>query len=1114
MRGRTRLRFAIFWIALILAAGIAGNVYYALRPSAIHAQIRQALTAMLAVPFEFSSCELSWSHGAIVRDLRVFSPEQSGSSTEARPDFFRATWVSVLPRWLPLLRGRFEMGRIIVDSPRIRVVRNGEGRWNFEDVWVPTALGDGEGLWEWLEKLPVVLIEKGSVQYTDEYTFPAPVSETLDEVDARVTRGAGEDLELKALLRTRFASKLKVACSVNFSGREPELRVQVAAKKIDLSIPVTQYFPGGVAEEARRLKVRGFIDEVDGEFKYSTKDGLVPIEIVGNILRGEFFPPYCPFPVKGLRGSFRVTERMAAFTDLQGGLGSGEIAVTAAEVALTEPWFFSGKRPRLASWKLFGSMKGFTVDRRLGKVVPPELRRVLHKYGVDGTIGVDIKVPDSRTFPPHPEDISATVYLEGVDVVLDDFPYPVRDLRGELLIDEGRVKFAQPVVGRGGPTRVAVSGWGAELSPNGKIEMTIKAEGLPLTEKLRRALPARVWDVWDDFRLEGAVDCVIDIVRARSAATPRATVAMFPQDVRMSYRHFPYEIDGISGTVFLDTGTNTLTFRDLQGRHGEQVIEGAGAVELDSLVHGGRPRYKMTIHSDSLNVDQDLVAALSENGRNLLKEFNFEGRVRADVTIQSDEKGEAEVKSEMSLLGGSIKYDVFPYTLELERGHMELSGDAAFSMTDVSTPVEAKPSVVFSGGLTTKGSERALEFQFNIKDLQFDDKLVSALPDRLATLVTSMQLGGTYSGRIAGSYSFDENDPEHYTVIYRGEDIVADEASVDFGLYIHEIVAKGSFVGGASSTRPHYLAGELFVESARFNRLRLTDGEVDFVLGSDHPAIKLVRDDPAIKERDYLPPANMLERLTSEQVEDAFQMRVHSSDLYGGAVDGFLYIDMGERNDFGGHFIGKDLYVAEAAEDVFGARGAETGGMASGEIEFSGALDGGESIRGQGSGLIEKAHLIELPLFLGILSTLFGENSDRHYFTQVRLEYDIKDNKFVASKGGGIEIVSPGLKLFGGGTMDFLGNLDLTLEPRLLNFRIPIVEQLFSLIKKGVAQVFLTGNLTNPRTKFATAGGLIRIGIDTPEEPGAPLSLDLRKSETVKSSGDVEEEDLPPGVDE
>jgi hypothetical protein len=260
----------------------------------------------------------------------------------------------------------------------------------------------------------------------------------------------------------------------------------------------------------------------------------------------------------------------------------------------------------------------------------------------------------------------------------------------------------------------------------------------------------------------------------------------------------------------------------------------------------------------------------------------------------------------------------------------------------------------------------------------------------------------------------------------------------------------------------------------------------------------------------------MLERLVPEKAVDAFQMSVHSPDIYGGVVDGFLYVDTGDLNDFGGHFIGKALDVAKAADDVFGATGTGTSGAASGEIGFAGALDDRASISGQGKGRIEEARLIELPLFFGVLSALFGEDSSRHYFTGVTLQYEIKDGKFVASTRDGIEIRSPGLKLFGGGTMDFAGNLNLTLEPRLLNFRIPVVEQLFSLIKKGVAQVLLTGNLTKPETKFATAGGLIHIGIDAPGDPEVPLPSDLRESQAEKSSQaeeKPEEKDLPPGAE-
>jgi len=1113
MNYRIRLRFALLWILLVVVLGVGGNVYYALRPDAVRARLRQEISRLLAGPFEFSSSELSWLHGVVIRDLRVRSSAAPGSaSPEAeRLEIFEAPAVSVRPRLFPLLGGRFEIGRVFVDSPRLRLHRDRDGRWSFQDLFVPAA-GAAPDLWKGIERMPAISLANGVVEYTDESTFSKPVSETIEGVYL-LARGTGRTVDLRGEIETRIGRRLRATLSADFSAAEPVLRLQVSATKLDLSSSIARYLPAGLAALVERLEARIFFDQVDGRFRYDQSEGFLPIQLNGTILRGELAPAASPFRVQDLRGAFRLMENAVEFSGIEGKFGSGRFLLPTVRVALTEPWLRGWKPPRLGSWTLLGSLEGFTLDRRLREALPEEYRVLLEKYGIEGKVGLDLRIADAPSFPPRPEDIAATVRLEDVDAAYWEFPYPARGLKGEVRIERGRLTVEEPIVGANGLVQVAISGWGAELSPDGKIDVTVKVKGMPLDEKLRRALPAEVRQTWDDFELAGQGNGVIEIRRTPPQVKPRVTVLIEPVEVRTSYRRFPYEITGISGSVILDTGAKRLTFRDLHGRHEEQIITGSGVVELHPPGKKGQSLYQISLHSDSLEVDDDLVASLSEDGRELLEQFNFSGRVRADVSIHPNESGEAEVKTDLSLIEGRVQYRLFPYALDLAGGRVELVGDETIIVTGVSTVEGTRPRVLSSGSLTTRGPERKLDFSFDLSDLNFDSKLSNALPATLAKFVGGMRLGGTYRGRIEGSYTFNEAEPEQSSIIYRGDDISADEASVDFGLYIHDMKAKGSFVGGKPPGRSHYLVGEVNVASAWFNRLHLTAGEVDFVLGEEHEAIRMAREGKKIEGRDYLPGQELRDRLTPDKAVDAFQMVIHSPDLYGGTVDGFLYVDLGPKNDFGGSFVGKDLQVATAAEDVFGAKGTGTSGAASGEIEFTGRLSDLGSIAGRGEGRIAEARLVELPLFFGLLSTIFGEDSSRHYFTGVNLKYRIAEGKFAADSGNGIEILSPGLKLFGGGTMDFAGNLDLMLEPRLLNFQIPILEQIFSLIKKGVARVAVTGELTKPQIKFQTAGGLLRIGIDTAEAPEVPLPSDLEASRTAKQARSDERKDLPPGAE-
>src|SRR5262245_39893488 len=49
-------------------------------------------------------------------------------------DFIRIEAIDVRLRFLPLLRGRVEFGTIVVDRPTVTVIRDRQGRWNFDDL--------------------------------------------------------------------------------------------------------------------------------------------------------------------------------------------------------------------------------------------------------------------------------------------------------------------------------------------------------------------------------------------------------------------------------------------------------------------------------------------------------------------------------------------------------------------------------------------------------------------------------------------------------------------------------------------------------------------------------------------------------------------------------------------------------------------------------------------------------------------------------------------------------------------------------------------------------------------------------------------------------------------
>ena len=615
-----------------------------------------------------------------------------------------------------------------------------------------------------------------------------------------------------------------------------------------------------------------------------------------------------------------------------------------------------------------------------------------------------------------------------------------------------------------------------------------------MDERCRSSLPPEGQAIWDDFNLEGSAGGTVHIRRGSDEADLpiQVVVSAHPQQARMTYRRFPYEITGVEGELRFDSRRKLMSFVDLNGHHGPHKISGNGAVELS-----GGGLFTLNLSTSSLVVDDDLVAAMSESSQALLEDFRFQGEAAIDVAIQTTDTGELDVTTDVELIQASVNHKRFPYQLNLaEGGRIRLVGDHTLMFSDIRTPPGARPQVLFSGSMTTERSRRDLGFDFDLSDVEFDTRLVDALPPELRRFVENIGFSGTYRGKVKGNFEFDELDPNYVKLNYSGTEIEADEAAVNFGLGVKDISAKGEFFGEKLSDKPHRLWGHVDVSSAWFNRLNLKDVKIDFIHGAEHDAVREARYSKSANASsdEYRLPQRFLPRLIPEKVGDTFQALIHSTNVYGGQVDGFIYVDAGAAHDIAGDFVAKGIQVALAAEDVFGSSASDTKGAASGFVNFEGRAQNVYSIVGKGRGEIKKARLVQLPLFIGLLGALFGDPSEGQFFKSVLIEYSIKDGQFVVGRND-IRINSRGIKLLGSGTMDFGGKLDLVFLPRFFGVQVPGVEQFLELIKRGAAKIAVTGDLKDPQFEFVTVGVGLPIGADSGEaEKKVRLPSDQRSS--------------------
>ncbi|MBI4583804.1 MAG: hypothetical protein HY717_07255 [Planctomycetes bacterium] len=972
----------------------------------------------------------------------------------------------------------------------------------------------------------------------------SPAVRRLDllEISASLQRAAGGELLLSAAARTPFLHQLEVK-----GGWKPGtgvLNVQLKLAHLELSAQPWRLIPG-VGSKIPAFEGRGFLD-VEGGLKFTFADpaaassppppgrpgaglGLggalqaLSYHFSGQLYQGALYGfsapaavpapagegpegagrsgrrlallPKLPFPLERLQGDFLIEDGTLHLKSVDGVLGNGPVQLSGT-VAAAPGW------DRLLGVKFEVKADSVPVDARLRTVLPEELAAYLDSLQLEGTVGLEMKV-EGKSFPARLEDLSARVVLSKGSCHPQPFPFGFSGLAGEVTLQGGKLTVTRPLTGRHGQTTLQLTGW-KELGGGGGFEAEALLENLMLDESLRNALPAEGAVYWDEFRPSGLISLAV-LARKKSSeleagagegkklTAPEVVVTATGKHVSILYERFPYAVEGITGKFIFDQHRKRITLTDLHGFHLQQEITGKGAFELDDS-----GKFLVELHCNSLGVDEDILSALSAESRRLLEDFRFQGRVETDVKVYAVSKASGvAVEANLQILEAEIAYALFPYPLRLAGGRIKAIGEDTFIFEGVKTAPGGFPQATFNGGIGTTGGGRIFEFNLTVSDLTVDGRLQRALPEDLRRFVENLGLEGTFQGELQGTFTYDLDQPSRNRVIYRASRVKARDAGVNFGIKMRGMEAEGEFVGGKNIRGNHYFDGMVHVASAWFNRIHLQDADILYTLGREHPAIQKAREQlqtpsgsrpPAGPQAimgpgEYRPSARLLARLAPDKIADTFQLEVRASRLYGGKVQGFLYIDVGDRHDLAGEFVAGGIQVAQAAPDVFRVQGSDVTGEARGQVSFHGKTGDLRSLSGQGEGIIEKARLMDLPLFVGVVSLLFLQPSSRPHFREVETHYEIHDGKFWAGSAG-IAIRGDAVNLNGGGTLDFEGNLDLALTPYFLNLRIPLVDTVVDLVKKTLLQVWVDGKLEEPRARLVTGAGLIRVPIDTKPAEG------------------------------
>ncbi len=331
----------------------------------------------------------------------------------------------------------------------------------------------------------------------------------------------------------------------------------------------------------------------------------------------------------------------------------------------------------------------------------------------------------------------------------------LKDVSMELPPEEGGLKFAgvcgRLVFDRAGITienlsgRIAQAG-GAAFTLNGRYEgyetdcpfqtsLTISDMTWPVGEDLAGVLGKTFEKFHKQIEPAGIVSLNASLHRDRQGRLGMdGWIELKKVSLRLPY--CPIRLDEVSGRIIVKGGD--LELKNLQGRHGEAVVEVSG--RLTGPVD--RPAYDVAVVARDMPMTPEFRDALPEDLRGVWNQYSPRGSAAFIVNARSgDESDEPTVDITIEFNGkASFEYAGFPYRLERVFGKVvTLANDVRFvSIRGSAGPMQC----VLNGTVVRKPGSDDFRITADIIDLSLDDKVARALPENVRQAYLSYGLTG------------------------------------------------------------------------------------------------------------------------------------------------------------------------------------------------------------------------------------------------------------------------------------------------------------------------------------------------------------------------------------
>ena len=644
-----------------------------------------------------------------------------------------------------------------------------------------------------------------------------------------------------------------------------------------------------------------------------------------------------------------------------------------------------------------------------------------------------------------------------------------------------------------------------------ELRLVAQTRDKTMTEELVKEIPVIGEKFWKTYSPLGKFDftCTLDFNNKNNERKLDYLLELDFDDGDATYIKWPFLIKHINGK--LEYSRRGVFLKSIEGDVQNEGRQSHG--EIDAFFGIGNSKKRVNLNIPNFNITKKLMKMIPD-GEKVWNGYKPDGNIDLSIKYESNEdKSVSEFSAQAICNGIKARHPSFPYDISNIIGLIKMDGEKIY-LKNMSGYLQNGPHTnltTFDGMINLKSKEK--KFAVSIPNLDLTEEIIKSIPKK-------------------GEEIWSQNKPTgqvDLTIEYTGhEDSSKDE-------YIVTADCKGNeFEPTVLPVKVSDIVGRVIIDknNIRFKSVRgyvVAGNQLSHVTGNGVMSLinknkKVLYDVTDLRvtedvldrfsellktETIKIEPVGRVDVIIEDEIDDVESVdrrsiTVNSKGCEFGFtsfpfnisdIDGRIYIDKGKLTSRkfngicnGGRVSGSVKIDKTTPEGEYSGRLSfdkvslhktlesfvkvhpNMTGECDGYIEFQGEGDDLNTLTAKGSAKLREGYLSEIPAVLSILKLLSVSLPNKESFHTANLKYSIRDKIVYVEE---LEVLSNSIELGGVGTVDFEGNIDLTVVAGLSKetfSQIPFIGGLMDFVVGGVRKklttVQITGTLLKPESRM------------------------------------------------